>query len=68
MLYESPHRIQKTIREIGEYLGERTIVIARELTKIYEEILRGSAQEILSHLENHPPKGEFVILIKGIGE
>jgi 16S rRNA (cytidine1402-2'-O)-methyltransferase len=65
MIYESPHRVEKTIREIAEYLGERKLVIARELTKIYEEVLRGTPEEILSLLEKHAPRGEFVILIEG---
>lgn len=65
ILYESPHRLLKTLREAGTYLGPRPIAIARELTKKFEEILRGTPDELIRHFTNKPPKGEFVILIAG---
>ncbi len=65
ILYESPHRLNKTVREIGEYWGNRNIVIARELTKKFEEFLRGTVQEVLEELSQKPRKGEIVIIIDG---
>ncbi len=65
IIFESPNRIEKTVREIEEYMGERYIVIVREITKIYEEILRGTTREILEKIEKKPLKGEIVLLIKG---
>ncbi len=65
VLYESPFRIVKALMEIEEHMGKRHIVIARELTKKFEEILQGSAAELRAHFENNEPKGEFVILIAG---
>ena len=66
--YESPHRILDTLRAISENLGERPIVLARELTKIHEEFLRGSAASILEILEQRGSvKGEITLVI-GHGE
>ncbi len=65
ILYESPYRIIKMLEEIQEHLGERPVVLGRELTKIFEEFLTGTATELLSHFEKHPPKGEFVVMIAG---
>ena len=66
VLYESPHRILKTLKDLALHLGQdRTVSVARELTKYFEEILRGSLQELLIHFEKNTPKGEMVLLIKG---
>jgi 16S rRNA (cytidine1402-2'-O)-methyltransferase len=66
IFYESPHRIIKTLHMIIDLLGpERRIVVARELTKKFEEYVRGSAQEVFEHFNTHEPKGEFVLLIGG---
>lgn len=68
VFYESPHRIIKTLKSLGEHLGsERNIVIARELTKIYEQIISGTAKELMEYLENNQDKikGEFVVVVKG---
>lgn len=65
VLYESPHRVRKTLSEISMHLGNRNVVIARELTKKFEEILRGPAETVLSQMEQKEPRGEFVILIEG---
>lgn len=65
--YESPHRITKTLVMIQELLGDsRKLVIARELTKKFEEVLRGNASDLISHFEENQPKGEFVLLIGGV--
>ncbi len=70
ILYESPYRVLKTLQCIVEVFGaERDVVIARELTKIYEEFIRGTAPEVLEELANRSSiKGEFVILISGKNE
>lgn len=66
IFYESPHRIVKTLVMIKELLGdERGIVIGRELTKKFEEYVRGSVAEVLAHFEANTPKGEFVLLVAG---
>jgi len=62
IFYETPHRIVKTLEDIKEVLGDVRVVIARELTKMHEEFLRGSAEELLKHFAAHPPRGEMVIL------
>ena len=66
IFYESPHRIIKTLSMIKELLGEeRGVVIGRELTKKFEEYVRGTVTEVLAHFETNAPKGEFVLLIAG---
>ena len=61
ILYEAPHKIKNTIQDLEYYVGNRKIVVARELTKIHEEFIRGTIQEIKDKLEK--PKGEYVIII-----
>lgn len=64
ILYESPHRIIKTLEQIITYISpERPVAISRELTKTFEENLRGTAAEMLEHFKKHKPKGEFVLII-----
>jgi len=66
ILYESPHRILKTLEQCIEHFGEdRKASVSRELTKIYEETVNGSLGEILNHFSNKQIKGEFVIVIAG---
>lgn len=66
IFYESPHRLLKTLAEFAEYLGEdRQASVSRELTKMYEETVRGTINEIKSHFENNILKGEFVICVAG---
>lgn len=66
ILYESPHRLLKTLEEFAQYLGpDRQASVSRELTKLYEETVRGTLAEIKSHYENNILKGEFVICIAG---
>ncbi len=65
ILYESPHRFIKTLKAIYDILGNRRIVVGRELTKLHEEIARGKAQEIISAFENKKIKGEITIIIEG---
>ncbi|NRF38858.1 16S rRNA (cytidine(1402)-2'-O)-methyltransferase [Pedobacter foliorum] len=69
VLYESPHRLLKTLEEFAQYLGaDRQASVSRELTKLYEETVRGTLAEIKSHFENNILKGEFVICISGAEE
>ena len=66
VFYESPHKLVKTLTQFVEYFGaDRPISVSRELTKLYEETVRGTVQEILIHFEKHTPKGEFVIVVGG---
>jgi 16S rRNA (cytidine1402-2'-O)-methyltransferase len=62
-LYESPFRVERLLGELGEVMPERTVVLARELTKKFEEFLRGTPAELVSQLQNRSVKGEFVVLI-----
>jgi 16S rRNA (cytidine1402-2'-O)-methyltransferase len=68
VLYESPHRILKTLGELLNFFGERKIVIARELTKKFEEIFRGTISEAKQHFTSKSIKGEFVVIISGYSE
>lgn len=68
IILESPNRVLRTLKDISEYLGNREVVIARELTKLYEEIIRGSVEELIEILEKRNIKGEIVIVIKSIEE
>ena len=64
VLYESPHRLQKTLAGITEAMGEDAkLVVAKELTKIHEEIWRGTAKEATNYFQKEKGKGEFVILV-----
>ena len=65
IFYEAPHRIEKVLEEIFEVWGNRKIVLARELTKKYEEFFRGNIKEALLWLREKPPKGEFSVVIEG---
>lgn len=66
ILYESPHRIKKLAVEISTFFGtDRKMVVAREISKLYEEFIRGTAQEILTELEQREIKGEIVVVIQG---
>jgi len=65
IFYESPHRLLDTLKDILKILGNRRIVIARELTKKYEEIQRGEIEDIIHYFKENSPRGEFVLLIEG---
>ncbi len=66
VLYESPYRILKTLTQLSEYLGnERRVSISREISKFYEETLRGTLNEMIDHFSVNEPKGEFVIIVEG---
>jgi 16S rRNA (cytidine1402-2'-O)-methyltransferase len=64
VVYEAPHRISETLKDIVELLGSaRPVVLARELTKVHEEFVRGTAAEVLSRVQAQEPKGEITLLI-----
>ena len=63
IIFESPHRLLKTLRELQDELGERPIIVARELTKLYEEIIRGNFSSVIEFFELKKVKGEIVIII-----
>lgn len=66
ILYEAPHRMVALLEDINTELGDRRVVVCRELTKKFEEIQRGSAAELLAKMALAEPKGEFVVLIEGV--
>lgn len=68
VIFESPHRIEKTLQDIETFMGVKEVVIIREITKIYEEIIRGTTTELIKQLKEKPIKGEIVLLIKGKDE
>ena len=64
IFYEAPHRLIKTLNNMSEVLdSERKIVVARELTKIHEEFIRGTISEVTDYFEQNAPRGEFVVLV-----
>lgn len=66
VFYESPHRVIKTISQFAEYFGEeRKASVSREISKMFEETIRGTISELTEHFENKKPKGEFVIIVEG---
>lgn len=65
IFYESPNRLTDMLTDIGAVLADRPVVVARELSKIYEEFRRGTAAELLAHFTATPPRGEIVVLIDG---
>ncbi|MBW4663685.1 MAG: 16S rRNA (cytidine(1402)-2'-O)-methyltransferase [Chroococcus sp. CMT-3BRIN-NPC107] len=66
IIYESPHRLQQTLKDLAKVLGlERKIVLARELTKLYEEFWRGSLEGAITQLKNREPQGEYTLAVAG---
>ena len=66
VFYESPYRVLKTLQQFAEFIGEdRQASVSREITKKFEETIRGTVSEVLTHFENKDPKGEFVIVLEG---
>ena len=66
IFYESPHKLLKTLSQFADYFGEdRLISVSRELTKLYEETIRGTVKEVIQHYTKKPPKGEIVIVVSG---
>jgi len=65
IFYESPHRISETLQDILDIFGDREIVLTRELTKVYEEIIRGKVSEILNQIGDRTLKGEITLVLSG---
>lgn len=65
VLYEAPHRLAKTLRELERELGDRRVAVCRELTKRYETVLPGRLSEAAAHFDGEGPKGEFVLVVEG---
>ncbi len=68
ILYEAPHKLLYTLKDLYEILGDRNLVIARELTKRFEQVLRCTIAEAMELYESSSPKGEFVLILEGISE
>ena len=67
VLYESPHRLVRLLGEIETFCGSgRRVSVSRELSKKFEETVRGTVGEVAAHFDTHPPKGEFVVVIGGV--
>jgi 16S rRNA (cytidine1402-2'-O)-methyltransferase len=67
VFYEAPHRILETIGDMNDIFGERGAVVVKEITKLYEEVLRGSLSEITDMLYEKTIAGEYVVLVEGKG-
>ena len=65
IFFESPYRLTKTLAACIDFMPERQLCVARELTKKFEEFRRGVPSELLAHYQDHPPKGEIVLVISG---
>jgi len=65
VLYESPHRLLKTLKDMLDIMGDRDIAISREVTKVFEETIRAKVSEAIKHFTLNQPRGEFIIVIKG---
>ncbi len=66
IFYESPYRVVRCLEQFAEVFGaERPVAVSRELTKKFEETVRGTIAEVLAHFREHPPKGEFVLVVAG---
>jgi 16S rRNA (cytidine1402-2'-O)-methyltransferase len=62
---EAPHRLMKSLQEMLELLGDRQMAVGRELTKLHEEIFRGSLSQVIDHFTENPPRGEFTLVVAG---
>ena len=67
VMYESPHRLMKTLEQLQTFCGpERAISVSREISKKFEETVRGTTTEVLEHFRAHEPRGEFVVVVSGV--
>ncbi|MGB9886945.1 MAG: 16S rRNA (cytidine(1402)-2'-O)-methyltransferase [Moorellales bacterium] len=65
VLYEAPHRLEETLADLLAVLGNRRAAVARELSKVHEEVVRGPLAFLLEHFRLHPPRGELVVVVEG---
>ena len=64
VLYESPHRVAKLLAQLQDLgAGNRPVALCREISKLHEETLRGTVDDLAVHLESHPPRGEYVVVL-----
>ena len=63
VVFESPHRLRATLADLGKILGDRQLAVCREMTKIHEEVFRGTASEALEYFSS--PRGEVVLVVEG---
>lgn len=68
VVYESPHHVERTLAEFEEIVGDREVVVGRELSKLFEEILRGKVSAVRAAMSGKAPRGEYTIVIAGAGE
>jgi 16S rRNA (cytidine1402-2'-O)-methyltransferase len=68
VVYESPHHVERTLGEMGAILGDRAVVVGRELTKLFEEIVRGTISSVRATLASRPPRGEYTLVVAGAEE
>jgi probable S-adenosylmethionine-dependent methyltransferase, YraL family len=66
IFYESPFRLLKTLTQFAEYMGpDRQVSVAREISKLHEEVVRGTVEEVVNHFSTHEPRGEIVLVLSG---
>src|SRR5262249_58594878 len=65
VVFEAPHRLLASLRDAEATLGNRQIVVCRELTKMHEELIRGTIASAIGHFEEHEPRGEFTLVVEG---
>lgn len=69
VFYESPHRVTKALQQMAEVFGEdRPVAVCREISKLHEEVFRGSLSDAIAHFAEHEPRGEFAIVVAGKSE
>ena len=68
VFYEAPHKLERTLQDMLEYWGDRPIALCREITKLHEECFRTTLSQAVEHYREHPPRGEFVLVIGGCTE
>jgi 16S rRNA (cytidine1402-2'-O)-methyltransferase len=66
IFFESPHRLLKMLTDVYEVMGDRDIVLAKEMTKVFEEVMRGSVSDTLSLLKDREIRGEYTVIVKGL--
>ena len=65
IFYEGPTKVRGTLSDLYDYLGDRKCAVVREMTKLYEEVIRGTVSDMMAHFEQNDPRGEFVIVVEG---
>jgi 16S rRNA (cytidine1402-2'-O)-methyltransferase len=68
VFFEAPHRIKETLGDLRDLLGDRKVILAREITKVFEEIRRGPVSELMSHLGEDRPRGELTLVVAGVDQ